>query len=57
MLKILWILFFIAWTISFVLWIVAMRRSIKNNSFIPLSYSLVMSIFAFGMILMCILGN
>lgn len=29
----------------------------KNNSFIPLSYSLAMSIFAFGMILMCILGN
>lgn len=57
MLKILWLLFFIAWTISFVLWIVAMRRSIKNNSFIPLSYSLVMSICGFVMILMCILGN
>ena len=57
MLKILWLLFFIAWTISFILWLVAMIRARKNDSFVPLSYSLVMSIFAFGMILMCILGN
>ena len=57
MIKILWLLFFIAWTISFILWIIAMIRARKNNSFIPLSYSLVMSIFAFGMILMCILRN
>lgn len=55
MLNILWLLFFIAWTISFVLWIVAMIRARKNNSFVPLSYSLVISIFAFGMILMGVL--
>ena len=55
MIKILWILFFIAWTISFILWIIAMIRARKNNSFVPLSYSLAMSICAFGMILMCIL--
>lgn len=57
MIKILWLLFFIAWTISFILWIIAMIRARKNNSFIPLSYSLVMCICAFGMILMCILRN
>ena len=57
MIKILWLLFFIAWTISFILWVVAMIRARKNDSFVPLSYSLVMCIFAFGMILMCILRN
>ena len=57
MLKILWLMFFIAWTISFILWVAAMIRARKHDSFVPLPYSLVMSIFAFGMILMCILGN
>lgn len=57
MLKILWLLFFIAWTISFILWVVAMIRARKNDSFVPLSYSLAMCIFALGMILMCILRN
>lgn len=56
MLKILWLLFFIIWTISFILWLVATIRARKNNSFVSLSYSLVMSLCGFGMVLMCILG-
>lgn len=55
MLKTLWLLFFIVWTISFILWVVAKIRARKNDSFVSLSYLLVMCVCSVGMILIRIL--
>ena len=55
MLKTLWLLFFIAWTISFILWVVAKIRARKNDGFVSLSYLLVMCVCSVGMILIRIL--
>ena len=55
MLKVLWLLFFITWTISFILWVVAKIRARKNDSFVSLSYLLVMCVCSVGMILIRIL--
>ena len=49
------ILFFIAWIITFVLWLIAAGKAIKHNKPVSLKHSWAMLVFSVGMIITNIL--
>lgn len=52
---VLFLLFFIAWIITFILWIIATTKALKQHTAVSLKYSWAMFVISVGMIITNIL--